>query len=91
MYGKKQLCIRILFFIEIVLFVYGYGWGRHGIISLYAYKRANENLLKQLVEEQNVMQSMINQIVAWNSDPFYKEQYARELLHMARADEIIYM
>lgn len=91
MRSKKQWFIRSIFLVEIVLFVYGYGWGRHGITSLYVSKKANIKLLQEVTQERLLLQELTDQVIAWNNDPFYKEQYAREQLHMGRVDEIIYM
>lgn len=88
---KKQLLVRIVFFAELCLFAYGYGWGNHGIINLYKRKKTNNLLAQQVADERQELQLLSERIVAWNQDSFYKERYAREHLHMARKDEIVYI
>lgn len=73
-----------------MLFVYGYGWGGRGIMSLYGYKGENEQLRRQIADERQALQRLTDEVVAWKEDPFYREKYAREQLHMARPDEVIY-
>lgn len=91
MHYKKKFFIRVIFLAEIALFVYGYVWGSHGMMNLYGCKKANMRLLQELENERRALRDIEQQIEAWNSDPFYKEQYARENLHMARAGEIMYV
>jgi cell division protein FtsB len=91
MHYKKQRVIHIIFLVEIVLFVYGYCWGRQGMISLYRRKESNSQLLAELKHERAKLEVLDERIIAWNSDSFYKERYAREQLHMARVGETLYI
>ena len=91
MHYKKQLLVRIIFLAELCLFTYGYVWGKHGIINLYQRKKANALLLEQLAHERRVLEELSARIIAWNDDFFYKERYAREKLHMARREDVVYI
>lgn len=91
MQGKKQVLIRIIFLAEICLFVYGYGWGKHGIMNLCERRKKNSMLQQQLADERVALETLEQRIVAWNDDSFYKERYAREQLHMARKEDIVYV
>lgn len=88
---RKRIIMRIAFAIELVLFAWFYQYGVYGM-----------HYIHQLCEENRVCEQKIDalvshiaqkeqELVSWQTEPFYKEQLAREQLHMARDGEEIYV
>ena len=88
----KRALLRCFFGFEIVLFIWTYIFGAHGLYALMQMKKSNQayiNALHTLRSENDEVQRSLDQ---WHSHPFYKEKRARELLQMARKhDEIFYL
>jgi cell division protein FtsB len=76
--------------IEALIFGIVYLFGTYGVQQLKVAKKDYElfvqevNILKQDVEK------LEKQLQAWQSDDFYKEQIARERLHLSKPNEHIY-
>ncbi len=86
---KKKL-LRGFFCLEIILFTCLYLFGAQGIQALHQLQAANVQLDAELGLVQSQVKALDHEIVAWKSDPFYQEKLAREHLHMARPNEIIF-
>lgn len=86
---KKKL-LRGFFCMEIVIFSCLYLFGAQGIRSLGQLQNDNVKLDGELLLAQSTVKDLETEILAWKADPFYQEKLAREHLHMARPEEIIY-
>lgn len=88
----KQIAIRVLLAIEMIVFGYVYMYGKNGMQVLHKQKKVVAQLqstVDQLKKEIAVVES---EIELWQTDDFYKEKVAREQLQMARkGDEIFYI
>jgi cell division protein FtsB len=86
----KRTLFRLIFALEIVGFTAHYFLGAQGLQKL-AHARAETTALTQELAQLDAEITLLNQeIIAWNTNPFYKEKVAREELQMARADEHIF-
>lgn len=88
----KRAFLRIFFAFEVLLFLWTYFFGAHGIYVLRQAGREN----KRLTHEINLFKHEIEQfediLARWERYPFFKEKHAREQLQMAReTDEIYYL
>lgn len=90
MAGSKSYVSRIFLCVEIVIFLGVYYFGVDGVKNLSSLSEENLLLDREIAQLQNEIAVYEREIVAWNSDPFYKEKVAREQLQMARADDEIF-
>ena len=86
----KQLCLRVFFGIEIVLFAYMYLFGPHGMRALMNIEQDTVQLNSEVTDLQTQVHSLEFTIAQWDVHPFYKEKIAREQLQMAGKNEEIY-
>jgi cell division protein FtsB len=86
---KKRTIFRLFFALEIVVFGWVYMYGSNGLCAIMQLKQESAAIEDQIKLVQQEIQELQKTIIAWRSDPFYIEQFARENLHMAREGEII--
>lgn len=86
----KKYIMRVVLCFESLFFVWALVYGPHGITALTAMQEENKRLQETTVQLQTEVAALENTIVAWQTDPYYKEQVAREQLQMAGKDETIY-
>lgn len=86
----KHIFVRVLFALYLILCVWVYWYGAHGLSSLLTLRRECEQLKKEIADTQRQLDVTQEEIIAWNAHSFYKEKMAREQLKMARKDEIVY-
>lgn len=87
----EKTLFYLFFSIEIVLFIFFYIFGTHGVQALQHLKQENETLYyenEKIKKEILCLESLCN--VDKEYLLFYKEKIARERLQMARPDDIIY-
>lgn len=87
---SKRTFLRIFFGIEIFIFSFMYLFGAQGMRVLRQLQRENRNLdheIQQLYVHVDVLEK---KIVAWENDSFFKEKIARERLHMAHKQDVIF-
>ena len=88
---SKKLFLRLLYIIEILLFLYCYFFGPQGIQKLREIKNATQTVLLKIETAQNNITALETTIVSWETNNFYKEKMAREQLQMAKeTDEVYY-
>ncbi len=87
---QKRLALRLFLFVEVMVFGWLYYYGARGVTSVRELKLENQEIAARIFELQEEIEDVDRKIVAWQTDPFFKEKIAREQLQMARADEIIY-
>lgn len=87
----KHMAVRLLFVAEIIFFVGAYVFGAHGV-------RARNKLdaqIRAVEDKNNVLKLEIaglkKELDSWQTDPFYKEQLARERLHLFKQGEEIFL
>ncbi len=88
---NKKLLLRLFFTAEILLFGWFYYYGVRGIVAVQELKAENNEIAVQVADLQNEIDAVDAQIIAWNSDPYFKEKIAREQLQMARDGDEIYV
>ena len=86
----KRLISRGLFCGELIIFVWIYLFGVHGFHHLVHLRTECEQVKQSAQQKQLEVDSLKEQIIAWNVHSFYKEKMAREQLQMARKGELIY-
>lgn len=86
----KKTLISLFFCCELLIFIFLYAFGTHGLQAIYSLRLENEkaysenNKLKEKIKEKERACSMFQV-------PFYKEKIAREQLQMAHKDDIVYI
>ena len=88
---QKKIIIRLFLCAEVAVFGWFYYYGARGYLSVQELKRENIDITHHIAELQQEIEDVDRQIVAWSTDPFFKEKIAREQLQMARADDVIYL
>lgn len=87
---KKKL-FRLFFAVEIIVVSCIYIFGSQGIRAYLHLRNENELLQKEIATLEQEVTALEDEQKTWHANAtFYCEQYAREKLHMARKDEIIY-
>jgi cell division protein FtsB len=89
--NTKQKILRLFFMSEIVVVSSLYLFGSHGFYSYLKISRENGCLQQEIVILEKEIENLQDEQKMWHTHPtFYCEQYAREKLHMARKNEVIY-
>ncbi len=86
----KRALFRTFFALEAVIFMGTYLFGAQGIRVMRQLTAADLKLDQEIAAMSSEINQLQNDLVAWQADDFYKEKLARERLHMARKNEIIY-
>jgi cell division protein FtsB len=89
-YMMKRAIFRFCFMFEVLIFVYVYLFGAQGMQVLHSIEQENGALEKNIQYVRTEIAQLNQQILAWQSEPFYKEKVAREQLQMARKGDVIY-
>lgn len=87
---RKQTVLRLFFAGEVVVFTWFYFCSSNGVLAVNQLKQESSAIEKQILIVTQEIEKLQTTITAWQSNPFYKEQIAREKLHMAREEEIVY-
>jgi cell division protein FtsB len=87
----KKALLRIFFAFEIVVFSFVYLFGAQGLSTMRQLKQEDTQLQTTLVQLEQEVQTLTIHVAALKTNPFYLEKIARENLHMARKDEVIYV
>ena len=87
---RKQLIVRILFGLEACIFLGTYFFGGQGIKALGQLNDQHRQLVQEIAQLEDDVTRLEQKITTWQTNPFYKEKIARERLHMARKNELIY-
>lgn len=90
MFTVKQSILRIFFVLEIIVFVCVYVLGAHGVQLMLQLKHENKQLTQEITHLKTMLNTLEEELIAWNATSFYKEKFAREQLQMAREREIIF-
>lgn len=86
-----QRIIRLLCIGEIFLVIGIFIFGSQGIHAYLTLQRENDSLKHDIITLENELGNLQEEQDLWHTHAaFYCEQQAREKLHMARNDEIIY-
>ena len=82
--------VRFLFITEMtLLFLYSL-LGSSGISALREAQKANNKLKEELLIAHDQLAVLIDYKKDWEAYPFYKEQFIREELQMAKKGEELY-
>lgn len=87
----KRLLLRLFFGVEIVILTLMYLFGAQGLQALLRIRKENVRLAFEVKELEQKVQDAEQTVLAWESNPYYKEKAARENLHMARKDDQVYL
>ena len=88
---QKKIILRIVFSAEVILFGWFYYQGAQGMQAVRLLKNENEEIAQQISLLKGEVQDIDHQIIAWKTDPLFKEKIAREQLDMAHAGDQIYI
>ncbi len=88
---KKQTILRLFFTGEVLLFTWFYFCGTNGIFAVTKLKKESFIIEQQIETTTREIELLQTTICAWQSDSFYKEKEAREKLHMAESNSIVYL
>ena len=89
---NKRTVLRLFFVGEIVVFCFVYLFGAQGMHVVWQLQRENNVLEQEVVRKKDELVALNGELDAWHHDPFLKEKYAREQLHMAgENDEVYYL
>ena len=86
----KQLMIRICLIISIIIFIYICVFGTHGLLKLRRLEEENAHIKQLVSKHENELNSLKEQLLLWQDSSFLKEKEARQKLHMAHKDDIVY-
>lgn len=86
----KRTFLRAFFVIEVVIFIFMYLFGAQGIRVLRQLQRENGALGNEIRQLNEQVEALELKTAAWQADSFYKEKIARERLHMARKNDLVF-
>ena len=87
---NRKLIGRTVLYGVCGIFVLVFIFVHHGVGTIFALKRANTQLQKNIDVLKIKNKQLESEIAGWERCPFYKEQMAREQLQLAYLDDIIY-
>lgn len=87
----KRFLLRFFFSFEVIVFALLYLFGAQGLQSLVRLNKENGRLSREVGLLQKEIEELETTVIAWQTDSFYKEKFARESLHMARKGEQVYV
>ena len=87
---QKKIVLRIFLAAEILVFGWLYYHGARGVQAVHLLQKENDEIASKTAYLQEEIHDIDSQIIAWKTDPFFKEKIAREQLHMAQAADEIY-
>ncbi len=80
----------MFFGVEMVVFAWVYLFGVQGLYARWELQAVNQEILAKNAQLDGQIDRYHQKIEAWESNPFYKERYARKKLQMAYPDDEIY-
>ncbi|QQR53320.1 septum formation initiator family protein [bacterium] len=86
----KNTLNNILLLILTCIFCYIIVYGTSGIRLLQILSDAEKASKDEIIEKQQQMAYLQNQLTLWKDNPFLYEKVAREQLHMAKKQDIVY-
>ena len=86
----KQIVMRTILMVEMVVFVHLYIFGKNGLQLLQVQKKQLQELQATAQTLHNDVELLEQEIFAWETNDFYKEKIAREQLQMARKDDKLF-
>lgn len=86
----KNIVLISFLLVEAIIFGAAYLFGKHGIKQIKVAQAENEQLLQEVQALKQVVEKLEKQLQDWESNSFYKEQIARERLHLSKPNEQIY-
>jgi cell division protein FtsB len=90
MKSAKRTFLRVFFGVEVIIFSFMYLFGAQGMRVLYQLRRESVALGQEVENLSGQVSTLEKKLVAWESDSFYKEKIARERLHMANKNDVIF-
>ena len=87
----KNLLLLLVLSIELFIFGIHAVCGNHGIRVMNCMSAKNALLQQDIVNLRDEVKSLDQDIADWLRYPFFKEQYAREHLQMAKSNDEIFL
>lgn len=87
----KKNIIRVVFGAQVFFFVVDYVLGSRGFIYIHGKKKEIVRLQHAIADQKNSIEKLKHDVFLWQTDPFVKEKFCREKLHMAKKSEEIYL
>ena len=87
----QQKMVHVAFYIECVVVIGFYIFGRQGVQTLLQLRKEVDKQKVEVVVIQQDIKKLQDEVAAWEQDPFYVEQLAREKLAMSHDGEDIYV
>ena len=87
----KRFLLRFFFGCEVIFFILLHLFGSRGLPVFIRLKKENRQLAFEITVLESEIKELEKTIIAWKNNPFYKEKIAREVLHMAKKGEQVYI
>lgn len=85
------MVMRMFLLIELCVVLVLLATGKRGIGAFKKFRQEQQQLQIKIIQEEEAIHHLKNEVFNYQNDEFYKEKEAREALHMARANEQIYV
>jgi cell division protein FtsB len=86
----RKYSLIIFFSAEIIILLIYYLFGNRGLPTILQLRREKKILLQEIEQIKSESANLNNAIELLKKFDFYREKIAREQLHMARANDLIY-
>ncbi len=91
MIATKKRILRWVLVMEVLVAAIFFVFGKKGFIALHKQQQEQAVLQSSITQARQEVADLQQQISQWQTNDFYKEQFAREQLLMARPEEEIYV
>lgn len=88
---NKRFFLRFFMGLECFIFLGIYFLGSQGLKKIWHENAENKKIATLIKKRENELDELKNEIIKWEKNPFYKEQWAREKLQMARINDEVYV
>jgi cell division protein FtsB len=89
--NTKKLMLRVFFCCEVFIMALCYCGGMHGITFVMRMKQKHTMLENDIATLYKNIENLSMDIENWAASSFCQEKIAREQLHMARPDDVIFL
>jgi cell division protein FtsB len=91
MISVKKFFLRTVLVAEVVLCMWLYLFGAHGLKAITALRSETSDLSREIIALRHDIKGLQTEIAEWESTPWYSEKIAREELQLAYPTEEVFL
>jgi len=87
----KRFLLRFFLGCEVIFFICVHFFGGQGLLVFMKLKKENRQLAFEITVLESEIKELEKTVLAFKTNPFYKEKIAREVLRMGKKGEQVYI